>query len=89
MANLEDDSSGSNSSIDIENMIGPILLINEHMKYFTNKIDKQPCRTSKLSCRQYMLELLNGHEDRLFDSCRMDKSTFHELCHTLRIMYVL
>ena len=86
MANIEDESSDSNSSTNIEDMIGPILLIRECMKIFTNRADKQPCRTSELLGRQYMIELLNGHEDRLFESCRMDKSMFHALCHTLRTM---
>ena len=29
---------------------------------------------------------LDKYEDRLFDSCRIDKSMFRALCHTLRII---
>ena len=40
---------------------------------------RRPICTSELSGCQYLLEFLNGHPDRLFDTIRMDIVAFRAL----------
>ncbi|XP_062103527.1 uncharacterized protein LOC133814604 [Humulus lupulus] len=46
-------------------------------------------RNSNKSGRQYLLELLNGHPDRLFYTIRMGVNTFRTLCRRLVEMEVI
>lgn len=39
--------------------------------------------TSILIGHEYMLEVLNGHADKIFDKCHMDKDCFTYLCYIL------
>ncbi|XP_031285456.1 uncharacterized protein LOC116144141 [Pistacia vera] len=39
--------------------------------------------TSILTSHDYMLEVLNGPDDRIFDKCRMEKDCFTNLCYIL------
>ena len=56
--------------------------------YFaTNKrsvIDRIPCRTSLLTRKMYMLEILNGHADVCYRNFRMQKHVFMNFCDTLK-----
>ena len=50
---------------------------------------RRPICTSELSGCQYLLEFLNGHPDRLFDTIRMDIVAFRALYRWLTEMEVL
>lgn len=78
---MEDDTWSSTSS---EDEIGGMILLMELTNAYDFRILKQPCRTSVLSGREYIIELLNGHPDRIYDSFRMNQCTFRSLCQRLK-----
>ncbi|CAL8990838.1 unnamed protein product [Prunus brigantina] len=87
-SNSESDSSSHSSyendlSSDFDDSLGELLLITKLNAYYS-RLHKEPCMTSELSSRQFVIELLNGHPDRLFDFAIMNKNTFTNLCSTLK-----
>ncbi|KAB2631374.1 hypothetical protein D8674_008893 [Pyrus ussuriensis x Pyrus communis] len=76
-------SSESDSSSDLDDSLGELLLVTRLYDHYSC-LNKEPCMTSHFSSRQYVIELLNGHPQRLFDIVRMDKNTFRNLYSTLR-----
>ncbi|KAM2863834.1 hypothetical protein FF1_022558 [Malus domestica] len=76
-------SSESDSSSDLDDSLRELLLVIRLYDHYS-RLNKKPCMTSHFSGCQYVIELLNGHPYRLFDISRMDKSTFKNLCSTLR-----
>ncbi|ONI27609.1 hypothetical protein PRUPE_1G096200 [Prunus persica] len=76
-------SSENDSSSDLDDSPGEFLLITKLNAYYS-RLPKEPCMTSELSGRQFVIELLNGHPDRLFDFAIMNKNTFTNLCSTLK-----
>nr|XP_008362847.1 uncharacterized protein LOC103426541 [Malus domestica] len=76
-------SSESDSSSDLDDSLGELLLVTRLYDHFS-RLNKKSCMTSHFSGRQYVMDLLNGHPHRLFDIVRMDKNTFKNLCSTLR-----
>ncbi|BFG24988.1 hypothetical protein CerSpe_112620 [Prunus speciosa] len=73
----------SDSSSDLDDSLGELLLITKLNEYYS-RLHKEPCMTSQLSGRQFVIALLNGHPGRLFDFDIMEKNTFTNLCSTLR-----
>ncbi|KAL5730890.1 hypothetical protein ACHQM5_003674 [Ranunculus cassubicifolius] len=52
--------------------------------YYQNNISKTPCRTSILSGRDYVTDILNtGHAKRCQESFRMEKHVFWRFCYIL------
>ncbi|KAG8370215.1 hypothetical protein BUALT_Bualt14G0093900 [Buddleja alternifolia] len=49
----------------------------------TNPQEKVPCRTSLLSGKEWVKELLEGHPTRIYENLRMDRRTFVKLCQIL------
>ncbi|KAG8373207.1 hypothetical protein BUALT_Bualt12G0147000 [Buddleja alternifolia] len=49
----------------------------------TNSQEKVPCRTSLLSGKEWVKELLEGHPTRIYENLRMDRRTFVKLCQVL------
>ena len=47
-------------------------------------IPEELCRDSILSGHEYVVEVLNGHRSRCFDSFRMEKNVFKALCRVLK-----
>ena len=45
---------------------------------------KQPCRTSALRGHDYVIELLNGNDNRCFDCFRMKRIAFIRFCEDLK-----
>ncbi|VVA18102.1 PREDICTED: CICLE_v10013533mg [Prunus dulcis] len=76
-------SSENDSSFDLDDSPGELFLITKLNAYYS-RLHKEPCTTSELSGRQFVIELLNGHPDRLFDFAIMNKNTFRNLCSTLK-----
>jgi len=61
----------------------PIMLCNIGLMvgiYASSQFDKEPCRTSPLSGREYVAELLTSNERRIYEVFRMPKGTFLDLC---------
>ena len=58
-----------------------VLLLTEELDRLSSK---QPCRTSQLRGHDYVLELINGHEDRCYDQFRMDPNVFVLFCEELK-----
>ena len=80
---------GDNSSTSSEELMGQVLVINHLHEMHKAQRPRRPLRTSEISGRQYLLELLNGHPDRLFYTIRMDIATFRSLCRRLIVMEVI
>ncbi|XP_038692514.1 protein ALP1-like [Tripterygium wilfordii] len=51
--------------------------------------DKMSCRTSKLQGAKWVAEILHGHPDRCYQTFRMKKEIFGDLCYQLRDKYML
>ncbi|XP_062103069.1 protein ALP1-like [Humulus lupulus] len=80
---------GDTSSSSSEELIGQVLMANRIHEMQKSQQIRRPLRTSNISGRQYLLELLNGHPDRLFYTIRMDVNTFRSLCRRLVEMEVI
>ncbi|XP_038678359.1 uncharacterized protein LOC119979800 [Tripterygium wilfordii] len=48
-----------------------------------------PCRTNKLQGAKWVAEILHGHPDRCYETFRMKKKIFRDLCYQLRDKYML
>ena len=48
------------------------------------KIERLPCRTSKLAGSDWVVELINGNPTRIYDVLRMNVECFLNLCDVLR-----
>ncbi|KAI8545964.1 hypothetical protein RHMOL_Rhmol07G0078700 [Rhododendron molle] len=53
--------------------------------YYDMYIDHRPCRTSMLRGHDYVLEVLNGHEDRCHQNFRMKPQVFIAFCEALKL----
>ncbi|XP_038699682.1 uncharacterized protein LOC119996976 [Tripterygium wilfordii] len=51
--------------------------------------DKMSCRTNKLQGAKWVAEILHGHPDRCYQTFRMKKEIFRDLCYQLRDKYML
>ncbi|XP_062099726.1 protein ALP1-like [Humulus lupulus] len=80
---------GDTSSSSSEELIGQVLMANRIHEMQKSQQIRRPLCTSNMSGRQYLLELLNGHPDRLFYTIRMDVNTFRSLCRRLVEMEVI
>ncbi|KAG6525968.1 hypothetical protein ZIOFF_015941 [Zingiber officinale] len=79
--------------------LGPdinLLLILSHandffheMTQFHRSIDRMPCRTSSLTGRMYIQEILDGHPQACFDNFCISKHVFVNFCRTLKEMNLL
>ncbi|KAH7850954.1 hypothetical protein Vadar_005108 [Vaccinium darrowii] len=54
-------------------------------EYYNMYIDHRPCRTSMLRGHDYVLEVLNGHEDRCHQNFRMKPQVFIGFCEALKV----
>ncbi|KAG6488995.1 hypothetical protein ZIOFF_050253 [Zingiber officinale] len=59
------------------------------MTEYLGCIDRMPCRTSSLTRRMYIQEILDGHPQVCFDNFRMSKHVFVNFCSTLKEMNLL
>ncbi|KAM6567969.1 hypothetical protein CsatA_027097 [Cannabis sativa] len=80
---------GDTSSSSSEEVVGQVLLVNQLHEMHQSQQIRRPLRTSNMSGREYLIELLNGHPDRLFYTIRMDNNTFRSLCRRLVEMEVI
>ena len=53
-------------------------------RYSSQNSGPRLCRTSKLMGHEYILELINGHENSCFDQFRMDPPVFVLFCEELK-----
>ena len=79
-------SNSSTESSDLDEEFGELIMIQLIMEYQKSFINKVPCRTSILTGRMYTLEFLAGHEARCYESFRMEKHVFMNLCNTLKVV---
>lgn len=54
-------------------------------EYYNMYIDHRPCRTSMLRGHDYVLEVLNGHEDRCHQNFIMKPRVFIGFCEALKV----
>ncbi|XP_062080151.1 uncharacterized protein LOC133784900 [Humulus lupulus] len=80
---------GDTSSSSSDELIGQVIMLNRLQEMQKSQQIRRPLRTSDMSGRQYLLELLTGHPDRLFYTIRMDINTFRSLCRRLVEMEVI
>ncbi|XP_062100418.1 uncharacterized protein LOC133806314 [Humulus lupulus] len=80
---------GDTSSSSIEELIGQVLMANRIHEMQKSQQIRRPLRTLDISGRQYLLELLNGHPDRLFYTIRVDINTLRSLCRRLVEMEII
>ncbi|KAG6506479.1 hypothetical protein ZIOFF_031802 [Zingiber officinale] len=59
------------------------------MTEYLGYIDRMPCRTSCLTRRMYIQEILDGHPQVCFDNFRMSKHVFVNFCSTRKEMNLL
>ncbi|XP_010252991.1 PREDICTED: uncharacterized protein LOC104594398 [Nelumbo nucifera] len=52
--------------------------------YYDTWVHKEPKHTMDCTKAMYTRSLLEGHDDRLYELCRMDKDVFIRLCNTLK-----
>ncbi|CAL2226337.1 unnamed protein product [Prunus armeniaca] len=86
-SNSESDSSShssfeNDSSSDLDDSPGELLLITKLNAYYSH-LHKEPCMTSELSGRQFVIELLNGHPDRHTTHNRMIAEKFQHSKETV------
>ncbi|XP_052292520.1 uncharacterized protein LOC127900978 [Citrus sinensis] len=60
-----------------------------YANHFIKHSLKEPCRTSHHSGHSFVLEVLNGHKDRIHQQFRMEKHVFIKLCQFLSESYGL
>lgn len=80
----QNDEHDSNLLTSSNEMVGRMLIVNTIANQYKFQIPKHSCYTFSLIGHEYILELLNGHPDRMPYSFRMDKNTFRTLCEKLR-----
>ena len=83
---LVNDSSSSDDDDDgvIDLMMARYLIENEQ-----NFVERIPCRTSMLSGKEYIVEVLLGNPTRYYKSFRMAPHVFVNLCNRLKLMVLL
>ncbi|XP_055961841.1 protein ALP1-like [Mercurialis annua] len=81
------DSSGDDDSSD--DSMGDLLMVRYLMANKRYFIDKIPCRTSMLSGKEYILEVLVGNPTRCYEGFRMKPHVFKNLCNRLKMMNLL
>ncbi|PIA29519.1 hypothetical protein AQUCO_05900030v1 [Aquilegia coerulea] len=64
-------------------------MIRHVLEYESLFVDKTPYRTSILTGKEYILEVLEGNPTRCFESFRMKPHVFRNLCDRLKMMKVL
>ncbi|XP_052197195.1 uncharacterized protein LOC127804376 [Diospyros lotus] len=69
---------------DLDASIGDRLMLSYFVANKRVFIDRTPCRTSLLTGKMYMLEILNGHPDVCHRNFRMQKHVFINFCDTLK-----
>ena len=80
------DVQGTNSSSDEYDLLfaaGGALLFGSHAEPYKSSIQKVPCRTSTLSGRHWIEELMSGHHTRIMDATRLNVDSFMRLCQLL------
>ena len=60
-----------------------------HQKIHKSYLTKQPCRNSKLTAHDYVLEILNRNNSRCYEQLRMDKYIFLSLCNVSQEKWLL
>jgi len=69
---------------DIVANFGDVIMLNCFVASKSSVIDRVPCRTSLLTGKMYILEILNGHLDVCYRNFRMQKHVFMNFCDTLK-----
>ncbi|CDP04581.1 unnamed protein product [Coffea canephora] len=80
------DEQGTSSSSDEEDVLfaaGAALLFGPNAEPYGGPIQKVPCRTSALSGRHWVEEVLSGHHTRIMDATRLNVDSFMRLCQLL------
>nr|XP_027090520.1 putative nuclease HARBI1 [Coffea arabica] len=77
---------GTSSSSDEDDLLfaaGAALLFGSHAEPYGGPIQKLPCRTSALSGRDWVEEVMSGHHTRIMDATRLNVDSFMQLCSLL------
>ncbi|XP_071924744.1 uncharacterized protein [Coffea arabica] len=80
------DGQGTSSSSDEDDLLfaaGAALLFGPHAEPYGGPIQKVPCRTSALSGRAWVEEVMSGHHTRIMDATRLNVDSFMQLCALL------
>ncbi|GJZ51890.1 hypothetical protein Tco_0606405 [Tanacetum coccineum] len=83
---ISSSSSSSSDEDDDEFDMMMFLFLKENTKAF---IDRIPCRTSMLSGKEYVREILCGNPIQCYESFRMKPHVFLNLCDKLKMMELL
>ena len=82
-------SSNSDSSSSDDDDAVDLMLVRHLMSYKKYFIEKIPCRTSMLSGKAYILEVLVGNPSRCYEGFRMKPHVFRNLCDRMKMMGLL
>ena len=75
--------SSSSDENDILFVAGAALLFGPDAEPFGGPIQKVPCRTSALTGRQWVEEVMSGYHTRIMDATRLTVDSFMRLCNIL------
>lgn len=84
MSDSSDSSSYSDDDDDLDDM-----MMFAFLKKHENIIDRTACRTSMLSGKEYVREVMCGHPATCYESFRMRRHVFLNLCDKLKMMDLL
>lgn len=63
---VSNDHRSSNSDLDFDDVFRQFLLLMSFVEYESQHFFNQPCRTIWLTRKEYVIEILNGHEDKCY-----------------------
>ena len=82
-------SSSSESSSDLDDEMGQFILMKYVYEYYKTYLPKMPCRTSLLSGKAYVMEILDGNPTVCYEMFRMRKHVFLNFCDRLKVEHFL
>ncbi|XVF02620.1 hypothetical protein REPUB_Repub04eG0190700 [Reevesia pubescens] len=79
----------SKSSYDLDGEMKEFILIKYVYEYYKAYLPKMPCRTSILSGKAYVMEILYGNPTVCYEMLRMRKHVFLNFCDRLKVDHLL
>ncbi|KAL5699871.1 hypothetical protein ACHQM5_030707 [Ranunculus cassubicifolius] len=86
---MSSSSSSSSSDDEYDDDMMDLFMVKYALESKRLFVDRNPCRTSMLSGKNYIIEVLVGNPTRCFESFRMKPHVFMNLCVRLKMMGVL